>query len=1256
MLTNIRRKKYASHSQRFFFAREQKMFASHIPPVEAIPPHFDIFAVYIPRNVADGRCLADLLTSKHPQAKHYAMLLSVFFRFVAVHKSAPRDKEVYCESVMKDGVTMGMRYYFLVKDASDCDPDDLVLNEVINFFSEHGNGNERKFKNDKKRLLKLYRTLFRGVYSWLNCVQAIMPGVTYHEMTEHPAKECFSLKRAGIDIPEGFEFQFEDPQYVLLFKNADLLGVDELLFPEVLLKKLQLQRYSPTDISKLVLAFKPPSDEDEGRPLKRHRGDSAASPKEQVQVYLPLYELRKMVEKITGYFNQLSLDDERDLRVTLREFVDRRLCDSFDLELSTSTKRSRAEEAYQAFRDGSFVFDGREIPNSSNVWMKKVCGGKGQMTFFKAFLAAMDGFYFVDRNHAEILRLLLFSRDSSRYEFGSLHLSEFMHSKRGGVGKSKMLSMLFFLCISNTAFKINRFTPASFAVHGREGNENNPNQCGSINIGDDWDPSLFSNDPKAAAIQAALKTILSDQIASLQALALKEEGQRTQQLLQAPVVASWFVAFNADKITSHPMKRRANDTSASEATSSTLDETILQSWTSKEARDAFEVFRLACQSSQLWTYWVHQLQYVGLLPEICMEGATHFLSAVFKYLKKSPEAPWFSRIDPSFLERVKALSKILTIDYITTDSFCLLDDKEITIEDIMNLKPRMYCPVQCAASALTMLMEEWFSPLKFAVFDALKRVFRKKIEERPDLFDMLFWSDYADGKRIPDFNWIRLSKQETAEQIAHEVCHMMGGDYVPNQAKIEEIFDSFTDLPPAEVGEYYRVHEFARALGKRGVSTKTANRFNVVGGKKLNFDYLKIHVSIFEDLVLMEGVSDQFIGLGESFTNQLHIFETTKKVNGEFEIDFERIGARQIPDSIRHNHYHSLLNSWVEVASKDATKEIIGLLKHINENDAFDEYYAEDVMIQQLRKSIFWDPAYEGMSWKDIMIEVKKTEDSFIIEEVTRKYEFYYATRYEYDPRSQAMIEIANTDKQSYEIHWFLKNTAIALPNNPEKDYRTTSHDLVEKAMKAAMAGKNQFKREVYGGPDPQEPHKMRTFIIGDIDEDAPAYDPTKGFSYFVKKRDHDSLGEFLRHLVPSQSGKIKIPYDLDILSQEVHLEKLGLNNVIITPTVFDEISSRLSGDLDDEFYEGKYLHGVPLSELAPLSAFNIELSAQKVKNYLNDVPDEHYDNDLYFPESLSSQQSDLITKMGKGYFHFDDEETDDFGAVCWTPFLRDSQ
>lgn len=1220
-----------------------------------------VYALFIPRTVFDGNDLSGLLASDNPLTKAYAMIASVFFKFVDLVEA---DKELKCESVMDGVKVLGYRYFFILTShpSGNYDPDKLIRDEIVLFFKNEGKNQKKKFKRDLKDFSLLWRTMFGGLGDWVKHMEHVFPDHDIHDVINHIAKDCFTMESAGCDdsYEEFDSLTFPNPKYVMDIPMWTISTVSQVPLPDVYLEQLRLQRYHPKIISHIARAFQ--EDEEEEPALRRRRVDreSALIVTDEAHKFLPFSLLKLHINKVFSYIDSMP-DDDKQLKVLMKEFCLDKFCDSFMLEFMTSSKRSPADKAYYNFSKKSFYFEGKDVPLSSNVWIKKSLNaesftGSKQLFFYKIFLAAMDAFHDMDRNHSEVLRLNLFARDATRLEFSSMHLSEFMHSSQGGVGKSHIIMMVFLLAIELTATKVNRFTPASFAVHGTAENPNNPNQCGMINIGDDWDPAIFSDDPKQSQAQAAFKTILSDGLATVQALALTEDHVRVQTTITAPVIGSWLICSNASQIKSHPMKRRANDTSASEAPSSTLSSTILESWTNQlSSLPGADMFIRQCQASQYWTYWIHQLQYCGMLNKFTMDGSVRFINAVFEYLKRSPECPWFSKIDASFLSRLKALAKVLTIDYITMDSFSRLEDKEITIRDVMKLKPRMWVPVEQMASAAFFLIEEWFSPLKFAVFDALKRLIRKQVEDCHDHFKELFWADYIDNKKIPDYNWLRLSKDDAAQKVAQEVCDMMGGNFVPNPKKIEEIFDSFTQLAPKKVPEYYLAREYPKTLGRVTGTEKQKTLFNVEKGLKL--DYLKISVYYFEDLLVMDGIEKPFEGLGPSFYAAYLQYSTSEDLATR--LDFEMIAHKKTiselktPYEIKPAELEPIIDDWVDKSAKNAATQMSNFLNHINPDDVVKD---PDYLISQLRESVFWSSEYEGKSWKEIVTQIKANRvnlKSFLVQFMEPKYRFLFDNHYDYDYRSRCLIK-KRTMGEDYAIHWFRNNERKEPVINEEEesyDYKTRAHDLVEKAMKAVMGGKNQFERTVYAGTDPDKPWLMRSFAMGDVNErDIKPYDSTKGFTFKVKNRRIDELGAYFKSQLPESEEDAFISYDLDIYSQEIHLENMGMSDTIITEKVFEEISSRMLSSSTQEEWQGKYLHGVEMTELVPLSSQDAAQAATNIRHYVNRLPEEHLNDDLYFPADLAKKQDPIIEKIGLKYFHMDD--LSDSQTTCWIPFL----
>jgi hypothetical protein len=880
--------------------------------------------------------------------------------------------------------------------------------------------------------------------------------------------------------------------------------------------------------------------------------------------------------------------------------------------------------------------------------------GSRQLFFYKLFLAVMDSIHDMDRNHSEVLRLNLFARDSTRLEFDSIHLNEVMYSSHGGVGKSHIVMMIYMMAIPNTAVQVNRFTPASFTVDGTSENPDNPNQCGLINIGDDWDPAIFSNDPKMGSLQAIFKGLGSGQRVTLRALGFDPDtGKRIQKEYDVPAVGTWFVCCNTGGITNHPMKRRMHSTSASEAPSATLSSTILESWTNQlSSIPEAELFMHQCRASQLWTYWVHQLQYCGMLPKFTMDGSVHFINAVFEELKSNPACPWFSKIDASFLSRLKALAKVMTIDYITVDTFSRLEDREITIRDMLALKPRMWIPVEQMASAAFFLIEEWFSPLKFAVFDALKRLIRKQIEDCREHFKELFWADYIDNQKIPDYNWIRLSMTDAAQKIALEVCDMMGGNFVPNAQKIIEIFESFSELAPKEVDEYFLAREYEKTLGRIEGPKKQKTLINIETG--IRTKYLKVHSSLFDDLLVLDDLGEQtpFMGLGGSFQKKYDTYsKTTDKVTL---VDFTAKAEAQIKDVLRPSDIPKSIDDsfdssgrktegWVSKGAREVAEQMVKLLAHIDARN-------KDVNMTQLKTSVFWLPDFETLTWPEIATYLTTNTElmkDHLIHLMKPKCRFIYEGMYTYDYQSRGFIKKPEAGLE-YVVHWFRNNDAKVLPPPPGKDetrdYTIFAHTLVEKAMTSVMAKKNQFERTIYAGVHPSSPSKMRTFVIGDISKDnAPAYDEEKGFTFKLKKKNRKDMGAYFTDRLPPPVKTLKVNYDLDVYSQEVHSKNLG--TIVLTDEVLDKISSCLSTSVEGDWAD-KYVHGVPLSELVPLSSGDASTAATKIREVINrSHPNE--EDDVYFPKRIADQQTALVDKVGEKYLH-----TKDAKSMCWIPFL----
>lgn len=1215
-----------------------------VNPTASTIPCNNAYALFIPSWAIEGDTLGSLARSTNPVIVHYAMVASVFFKFV---RTITVPFELKCESVI-DGDVPGFRYIAIVtgQQNANYDPDKLVRDEIVLFFENEGKNQRKKFARDEKDFAYMWRTIYGGLGHWAGIMKDVFPDIDVRYYFDHIVTECFSLASAGCDQSyEGWmAITFPDAKLVMDIPSFMLSTVGSIPFPDVYLKQLQLKRFDTKFLGAFAFAFQGGEAVVE-RPLCRRRIEPSAVT-DKCQSHLPLHLLQQNIKQMFNVLGSLPADDA-SLKEYMREFFLDKFCDAFTLEMLTSEKRSAADMAYQGFSNQTVFFDGKDHAVSSNTFLKKcidaeVSIGSRQLFFYKLFLAAMDSFHDMDRNHPEVLRLKLFAHDSTRLEFDSIHLNEVMYSAHGGVGKSHIVMMVYMLAIPNTAVQVNRFTPAAFTVDGTSANPNNPNQCGLINIGDDWDPAIFSNDPKQSAIQAVFKGLTSSGRVSLRALGFDPNtGKRIQEEFDTPAIGTWLVCCNTGGIPNHPLQRRVHSTSASEAPSATLSSTILESWMNQlSSIPEAELFIHQCRASQLWTYWVHQLQYCGMLPKFTMDGSVHFINAVFEELKRDPACPWFSKIDASFLSRLKAMAKVMTIDYITMDTFSRMEEKEITIRDVLLLKPRMWIPVEQMASAAFFLIEEWFSPLKFAVFDALKRLIRKQIEDCREHFKELFWADYIDNQKIPDYNWLRLSMKDAAQKVALEVCDMMGGNFVPNAQKIIEIFQSFTELAPKEVDEYFLAREYEKTLGRIKGPKKQKTLINIETG--IRVDYLKVHTSLFDDLLVLEDLGEQtpFMGLGGSFEDKYRTYSTTAdKVTL---VDFTAKAEAQIQDVLRPSDVAKSINGWVPNGAKEVAEQMAKLLSHVKGTDT-------NVNMTQFKTSVFWLPAFETMGWPEIVDFMAKNPDvmkEHLIPLMEPKCRFIYEQIYTYDYQSRSFLKKPEASLE-YVVHWFRNNDAKVLPpldTEETRDYTIFAHTLVESAMKSVMAQKNQFERTIYAGVHPSAPSEMRTFVIGDISKDnAPAYDGNKGFSFNLKKKNRKGMGQYFNRHLPEFRETLDVCYDLDVYSQEVHTEKFG--TTVLTNAVLDQISSCLSSSVQGDWAD-KYVHGVPLSELAPLSSDDASTAATKIREVINRIQPKEED-DVYFPKYLVDQQAALVTKVGNQYFN-----TEDPKSMCWIPFL----
>ena len=129
-----------------------------LKPTPSSIPCEAAYAVFIPLSVIEGNTLGSLATSTNRVTKHYAMVASVFFKFI---KTLTVPLELKCESVIEDGEVSGFRYMAIVtgQQNANYDPDKLVRDEIVLFFENEGKNQKKKFAKDEKDFAYMWRTM-----------------------------------------------------------------------------------------------------------------------------------------------------------------------------------------------------------------------------------------------------------------------------------------------------------------------------------------------------------------------------------------------------------------------------------------------------------------------------------------------------------------------------------------------------------------------------------------------------------------------------------------------------------------------------------------------------------------------------------------------------------------------------------------------------------------------------------------------------------------------------------------------------------------------------------------------------------------------------------------------------------------------------------------------------------------------------------------------------------------------------------------
>jgi hypothetical protein len=1214
-----------------------------------------------------------MVGTNSPHIDAYSKVLQVFF---ALYSKVPEgaSARLYSEALLTpSGSLWGYRYIFLMDGQNVLSElDGFGHNEIIlHWANAKGNPDKaRYFKTHGQTFGEQWMAFFGGVREWRRSCFVVFPDVDPEDSYAHLASSVFAFGKAfglgsGVcaqqNDPQSYydqqtqAFKFPKPQYVFPFRCIHELG--DIKFPHVLEKELAVTRVSVGTVLSLAMemargpvgpvaaqqAAQPP-------PAQRPRLDSAAAnssarvpmPKAPADVhrFLPLAELAQSIKAVRAATEKI---EDPKARYILNTFCDSKMGDAYLHALRTSSMRSPGDIAMMDYATQTV----NGVPTTSCYWHRRWLPVYHAMSSSEALiskcLAALEAIFSVDMCHHEALMLLFGAPDCFRLAFETMKFSAWIFSKGGGVSKSFMLNLVKAMSVPGMIKLIGRFTAAAFAVNGTEENPTCPNQTMQVIGIDDTDPDLFSEAPKNTLMQAALKTAMTSEKASVDTLKITDTGDRIKKFIEAPLGGVFIVLANVAKIAHQPFERRAHAIQASEVGSTTIDETVIQSW---EA--GLDSAQLSISTEVRWLqycqYMISQLQYCGLLPEFTYGAAGVILMELSKGLKSDSDIKTFTRIDTSALQRVKSYARLVEINKICMDAFCAVgadggrEYRAIGVAEFLRLAPRMYISVESICNAAMFLIDGWLPSLRFVVGDALR----------------LFVASKAAGgiaaKELVVRNKTTLFFQfgEVVRFIV-AIAPTLTRNFTPNYDTVASHLRAFLSLPAEDSPCYVPAPDLAGKVVEEA-NSQTVKVVPLVETKTGTLtSELEISIYHFRELLVYSHPKEYFLGA--------HVMPAGMELHAQEAADVLVFQHELRKQSCADAPCADCLIKKAATGAEDMTKAVAaGISLAAKDPSLKDTPEAR----RAFAASFLWDAAKsaEGMTLGDMFRHVAGTWDAAFARiwlHFKRKMDVYLRTHFRTDFGARRWERVPDAPS----IQWLetTRSVATEVAARGESEYSSLAYEKVAKVFAAMLDNKNQLPRRIFAGPDPHVKYCAKFVEVG-----GGQYDPSQHVTVRLKNRDLPQLGEYALGELANLLGdlkriEIKVNYDLDTWTQERHFEANGID-----PSV--TISDKLLADLSDlltttsDRWDGYFLNGVEAKKLAPVNFTELPEIAQKIKQRMARGPAAGED-DIFFPREETERKVALAkaSNIDPRVFHLQDYRGS-CKTMCFAPlrFRREEE
>jgi hypothetical protein len=1231
-------------------------------------PCTSVCALFVPKGVHIGNTFQDMVGSTVPAIDAYSKVLQVFF---ALATKVPNNSsgDLFFETIVTpDGdVELGTRY-ILALDGQNVvsDLDGIAEKEIIGHWEsvcEKPGVNKKNYKKTHGEVFgSQWKVFFQGVDDWRRSLFAVFDDIEPQDAETGLASRVFafdaSFRFGGACAEQSAVNNYFDPASgALVFPRPTLVRpirniqrAANMKYGDVLVRELKMTRVSPGTVVSLAAQFVPVQQDNNNNnnaaappPANRHRGPAAAAaaapgrwhaplvkPPSDVHRFLPLAPLAQSIKVIKNAIDKVA---DPKARYILSSFCNSQMGDAYLHALRTSDQRSPGDIAMMDY--ATQTVDG--IPTTSCYWNSRWLPVYEAMSTSEALIskciAALEIYYSVDMCHHEALMLLLGAPDCFRLAFETMKFSAWIYSKGGGVSKSFMLSLVRAISVKGMVKMIGRFTAAAFAVNGTEENPKCPNQTMQVIGIDDTAPGIFDVNPKDEKSAAALKSAMTAQVASVDTMKFTDDGDRLKKFIEAPLGGVFIVLANVDRIESQPLERRAQNLAASEVASSTIDETVVQSWeVGLDGRQ--QSFSTEIRWLQYCQYMISTLQYAGLLPEFTYGAAGVILLELSAALKKDDDIKTFTRIDTSVLQRIKSYARLLEIDKICLDAFCAVQGeyRAIGVADFLKLAPRMYISVESICNAAMFLLDGWLPSLRFVVSDALRLFVASKASNAV--------GDRA-GPSVVNQTHVRFDFAEVVNFIVATVPSMTR-NFTPNYATVATHLRTFLSLK-AEDSATYRpspdlngkvIRETANATLKVRPFIESPRGFGVS-----NFDIAICH---YEDILAHKQrdfsvLSGRFIdALFDTFAG-----DASRKL-AVSENQMKHMRCEDMPCA-------TCMAEKETTGARDMTANVFELLERAlasPDDLPFSETLPSDdekaAAVAQARerfiKSFLWDPSLPTVdpdtgapfTVRDMVEKVvagrygvseRRMEDHF-----SAKMRVYLTSSFRMTMTTKRWERIPDAPL----IQWFetARSATVEVGGRPESEYSSASYEKVAKILANFLNNKNQLPRRIFAGPDPQSKYQAKYVEVGGC----AVHDPSKAVLIKLKNRNCKFLGKVdlaeLTKLI-GNLDRVVIPvnYDLDIWTQERHFEALGIDpTVTISASLMDDLGNLLKAG--SARYDGRFVNGVPAKDLAPVEFNEIPAIAAAIKVRLAQAPLAN-EEDIFFPRAQIDRKVAIAIARG---------------------------